>query len=72
MIRAVTLKEIYWKGKNYRMGTEIKIKKEDARILRNAGVIGNLRAEEIETMTRKAPENTKRTYKKKRTSNENS
>jgi len=67
-IKATTLKEIFWQEKNYPMGTKIIVTEEDARILRNAGVIGNLRKfreEDLETAVRKAPETAKRNYKKR-------
>lgn len=64
---AITLKGIFWQGKSYLEGTKIRVTEEDARTLRNAGVIGDLRRLRIETAVKKAPENTKRTYKKRKT-----
>ena len=40
---AVCVKEIYWKGKTYRIGTPIKLYKDDMHTLFNAGVIGNMK-----------------------------
>jgi S1-C subfamily serine protease len=62
MRSAICTREIYWKGKTYRSGDIIKITKEDAYILFNAGVIGNVK----EFAVREAPENAMKMHRGKR------
>lgn len=49
--KAITMKEIYWKGQTYRSGDEIKLIENDVVILTDAGIIGAI--EKIESKTRK-------------------
>ena len=65
MYQAVCLKEIDWKGKNYRMYDSIKINRKDLTLLREAGVIGDIKKIDVEVAVKKAPENAKRTYKRR-------
>jgi len=66
MRSAFCTREIYWKGKTYKRGDPIEITKEDAYILFNAGVIGDLKkVQDIEFAVREAPENAKKIYKKR-------
>ncbi len=62
MRSAICLKEIFWKGKTYRSGDFIKITKENAYILVNAGVIGDVK----EFAVREAPENASVPHKRGR------
>jgi len=65
--KATCLKEIYWKGKIFRMYDKIKVASDDIEILRNAGVIGDIKKiNDVEFAVKKAPENAKRTYKKRK------
>jgi len=62
--RAKCLKEIYWDDQTYRPGDSIAVKRVDMDILRDAGVIGDIRKIEIETATIRAPEKATKSYKK--------
>ncbi len=44
--KAKTLKEIFYQGKTYRQGSDIKVTGDDVKLLVNAGVIGAV--EELE------------------------
>jgi len=65
--RATCVKEIYWAGQTYNMGSPIKITEEDARILRDAGVIGDIKEIniDVEQAVLEAPENASRNYRRK-------
>jgi len=67
--KATCMKEIYWKGKTYRIRDKINIIEDDVYILTNAGVIGGIKKiqpeNRVEFAVEKAPENRKRTHHKK-------
>jgi len=66
MYSAECLKEIYWKGRIYCTSDKIKVNANDLEILRGAGVIGGIkRLSDKEFAVKKAPENAKKTHRKR-------
>lgn len=65
--RATCVKEIYWAGQTYNAGSPIKITEEDTQILRDAGVIGDIKEIniDVEQAVLEAPENASRNYRRK-------
>jgi len=72
MREAKCITAIYWKGKGYRPGDPIRITKDDAYILYNAGVIGNVKSiqvPDVEFAVKAAPENAKKTHRRRTIAN---
>ena len=68
MREAKCIREIYWRGETYRRGDSITITKEDAYILYNAGVIGNVKNIQepvVEFAVNEAPENAMKPHRKR-------
>jgi len=67
--KATCVKEIYWAGQTYNAGSPIRVTEEDVQILRDAGVIGDIKKMEIsgpvEQAISEAPENASRNYRKR-------